>query len=238
MILIVASLLILWFAVSRSNYRLPVDPKTMNRLIKLGAAVFALLAAAVVFLRGHFEIALMLLGGALWLFNLANKKVVVLKKAPSPAARATLSRVRSAMIEMELDLGTGAMQGLILAGPDEGRRLEQMSRAQCEAVYAQCQTTDPEGARLLEAYFDRRFAGWRQTRQGDSDTRRDRARRSNSMSEDEAYEVLGLARGAARDDVVRSHRSLMKKLHPDQGGSTNLAARVNEAKEVLMRRHT
>ena len=237
MILVVVSLLILWFAVSRSNYRLPVDPKTMNRLIKLGAAIFALLAAAVVFLRGHFEVALLLLGGALWLFNLSSKKVVILQAAPGPAARATLSRVRSAMIEMELDLASGAMQGLILAGPDEGRRLEQMSRAQCEALHTLCKTTDPEGARLLEAYFDRRFAGWRQTRQGNGDARGDRARRSNSMSEDEAYQVLGLPRGAARDDVVRSHRALMKKLHPDQGGSTDLAARVNEAKEVLMRRH-
>jgi DnaJ-class molecular chaperone len=57
------------------------------------------------------------------------------------------------------------------------------------------------------------------------------------MSKDEAYEVLGLQKGASREDVVRSHRSLMKKLHPDHGGTTNLAARVNEAKEVLMRRH-
>jgi curved DNA-binding protein CbpA len=57
------------------------------------------------------------------------------------------------------------------------------------------------------------------------------------MTEDEAYEVLGLQKGATRDDVVRSHRSLIKKLHPDQGGSTDLSARVNEAKDVLMRRH-
>ena len=57
------------------------------------------------------------------------------------------------------------------------------------------------------------------------------------MSEDEAYEILGLHKGATRDDVMRSHRSLIKKLHPDHGGPTDLAARVNEAKDVLMRRH-
>jgi curved DNA-binding protein CbpA len=56
------------------------------------------------------------------------------------------------------------------------------------------------------------------------------------MSKDEAYEVLGLQKGASREEVVRSHRSLMKKLHPDRGGTTDLAARVNEAKDVLMRR--
>jgi hypothetical protein len=191
-------------------------------------------------MRGSPDGAVMLGGIAFWLFASTLRVPPRIFGVHSGQAAGTISRLRSAAIEMEVDRRSGIVSGTVLAGPDEGKPLARMTRAQCEALHALCLREDLDGARLLEAHLDRRFPGWRTARHDDADARRGGARaRSSSgvMSEDEAYEVLGLHKGATRDAVMRSHRSLIKKLHPDHGGSTDLAARVNEAKDVLMRRH-
>lgn len=212
-----------------SRFFAGVSPTARKRLGRQVGGLATLAAALFVLLRGQWEAALALGGIGAWLLGFSGTPhwSGVLRGGAAP------SDLRSAMIELDAD----GRSGLVLAGAFEGRKLAEMTRSQCEALYSEAQRVDPDGARLLEIHLDRRFPGWRDTGQGDGDPR-GRARQTAKMSENEAYEILGLAKGATADEVSRAHRSLMKRLHPDHGGSTGLAARINEARDILTRRHT
>jgi DnaJ-domain-containing protein 1 len=144
-----------------------------------------------------------------------------------------VSQVRSRFVEMELEHDTGAMRGRIVDGRYRGFSLDALDAPTLIELMRQ---VDEESRALLMAYLDRREPGWREHADADA-AAGPGASRAGKMTEEEAYQILGLQPGASAEDIGRAHRSLMKKLHPDQGGSTYLAARVNEAKEVLLRRH-
>jgi hypothetical protein len=135
---------------------------------------------------------------------------------------------------MELDHDTGTMRGQILAGPHEGKSLDALDVSTLLGLMADI---DGESRALLAAYLDRRESRWREDPQADAAAGDRNPPSSGKMTEKEAYQILGVEAGASAQEIGRAHRALMKKLHPDQGGSTYLAARVNEAKDVLLRRH-
>jgi len=145
-----------------------------------------------------------------------------------------VSRVRSAFLEMELDHDSGAMVGRILAGRHEGVSLDALEATTLVGLLSEI---DEESRALLATYLDRRAPGWREHAQQDATAGQGSPPRGGPMTQEEAYQVLGLQPGASAEDIGRAHRALMKRLHPDQGGSTYLAARVNQAKDVLLRRH-
>src|SRR3972149_729737 len=209
-----------------------VDPKIGARVLKLSGGLLALGLAVFLGLRGEINIAIPLgavgLGLLGWLpFGPAGWS------ARTQKSSGKISRVRSAYFERELDHDSGQMHGRVMAGHHQGAELE---RLDVKTLIAMLSEIDEESRALLAAYLDRRDPRWSEDAQGDAAAGRGTAS-SGKMSEQEAYQILGLETGASARDISRAHRTLMKKFHPDQGGSTYLAARINEAKEILLRRH-
>jgi len=219
------------------------NPAVLARAIKLAGGIVCLAVAAFTGVKGELAVAipLGLFGAGLlgWSPAVSNFGSGIGSWASSAwgsrgRSAGQTSQVRSSFLDMTLDHDTGNMHGTIIAGTHAGRTLDEFDLVQLAALMP---TFDPESGALLESYLDRRFPGWRQNAQGAGAGGQSSQSSSGKMTTQEAYQILGLQPGAGRDEIGRAHRSLMKKLHPDQGGSTYLAARVNEAKETLLRTH-
>jgi DnaJ-domain-containing protein 1 len=229
---LVFGLLVLVLALWALNIISKVDPRVSARVLKAGGGLLALGFAVFLGLRGEIGIAIPLgaFGLALlgWLPFGASSFSARTQKSSGQT-----SQVHSAYLEMELDHDSGAMRGRIVAGRHQGVALE---RLDVKTLVSLLGEVDEESRALLMAYLDRRDPRWSEYADGDSAAGRSAAS-SGKMSEQEAYQILGVEPGASADAISYAHRTLMKKLHPDQGGSTYLAARINEAKEILLRRH-
>ena len=216
------------------------DAAARSAMVLQACGMAALVAAALLLATGKLALAAGIAAVGFWCLGSASWLPAARGLWPRRSQTGT-SRMRSATFEMEYDHATQNLRGRVLAGEFEGRQLDELSRTHCLALHASALYHDGAGARLLEAYLDRRFPGWRAAGKGQRDAGggrgADNIRFAGAMTQDEAYEVLGLRHGAGRQDIVRAHRTLMKKWHPDHGGSTGVAARVNEAKDVLLRLH-
>lgn len=146
------------------------------------------------------------------------------------------SSVKARFIEATLDHDTGELTGQVVEGSSAGRGLDELTEPELDALRREA-SIDPDSVALVEAYLDRRFPGWREDGEEDAGPGPGRAADSGAMTDEEAYEILGLPTGAGEAEIRAAHRRLLKGVHPDQGGSTFLAARINEAKDRLLGRH-
>jgi hypothetical protein len=217
------------------------NPVVLARAIKIGGGVVSLAVAAFTGIKGELAVAVPLgiFGAGLlgWSpFGASGFSSIsgMFSGAGTQRSAGQASRVRSQFLDMTLDHDSGELSGEILAGPNAGHRLGEFDLPQLISMLS---GFDAESVSLLESYLDRRFPAWRQDAQGNAAGGQRRAAANGKMTDEEAYQILGLQPGAGRDEIGRAHRALMKKLHPDQGGSTYLAARVNEAKDTLLRTH-
>jgi hypothetical protein len=210
------------------------DTAAVAKALKIVSGVAALGAAALLGMKGRIDMALLLGGFGAWVLGWSGINLPGPWRKMRSGSTGRFSRIRSAMIEMEIDHATGVIEGSILAGAFAGRRFSELDQPSLRRLYEECSALDPEGVAILEAYFDRRFAGWREYAHGDRDTRTRTQAHTGVMSKEEAYQILGLQPGASVDEIRKAYRTLMKKLHPDQGGTAYLAARVNQARETLL----
>jgi hypothetical protein len=146
--------------------------------------------------------------------------------------------VATEYLEVELDHDTGEVRGRVLKGAFAGRNLEDLTPLDMARLWQDCRFADPQSAQILEAALDRTHPSWREdlARADGESAAGSGSGMGSRMTREQALEVLGLKEGASEVDIRRAHRDLMMKLHPDHGGSTFLAAKINEAKDVLLGR--
>ncbi len=217
------------------------NPAALARAVKIVGGLVALAIAAFIGARGELAVAIPIgiFGAGLlgWSpFGTAGFGKIggLFSGANAQRSPGQTSEVRSQFLDMTLDHDSSELTGRIVAGPHAGHSLDEFDLPQLAAMIP---GFDGESVALLESYLDRRFPAWREHAQGNAAGGQRRAAASGKMTDEEAYQILGLQPGAGRDEIGRAHRALMKKLHPDQGGSTYLAARVNQAKDTLLRTH-
>lgn len=242
------------------------DPKALAKSVKWLGLALALVVLAWLALTGKLWAAVAALPAVLmWFLRLATglryaqmfKRMMGLGGAgagwSSPGANPGAgngqgSRVRTRFVDMRLDHATGYVSGEILDGRFKGQRLEDLNVEDLLELLAEARV-DPDSARVVESYLDRRDPDWRDPDGRDPDGRARRQRRggagagasqggtaatSSGMSRAEALKVLGLKDGASADEVKAAHRRLMAQVHPDHGGSDYLAQQINQAKDVLL----
>ncbi|MCR9214821.1 MAG: DnaJ domain-containing protein [Proteobacteria bacterium] len=209
------------------------DPKKLARALKLSAAIILGLLAGFFILTGRFAFAPPL--AILALMFLRNRPFFGGGSRPSSGQT---SNVETSWLQATLNHDSGEMDGKVLRGDFEGYTLSSMTLEQL-LQFREEAAEDEQTINILNTFLDRYFseeADEEATTGQSSKEERTRARsRGGPMSRAEALEILELDNSATKDDIKSAHRQLMKKFHPDHDGSDYMAAKLNEAKDLLLK---
>ena len=228
---IVVLVLVLWGLNAYSK----ADPKYLAKVMRPAGGILAVAAAAFLFFRGHIEVAI-----PLGLTGLGPARAG--GRSPRPAGFSARRRPRvrcrgCARRSSRWSSTTTAARCAARSSPGrhQGAALDALDLTTLLGLLAEF---DADSRALLAAYLDRREPGWREHAQDGAAAGQDRAGAGAGRQDDRGGGLPDPWRAAGGGGCgdQRAHRALMKKLHPDQGGSTYLAAQINEAKEVLLRR--
>ena len=234
---LLAGLLILFAILFVMHWYANANPQVLASRLPRIAGLACLAVAGLLTLRGLTMFSGPLAAFGAYLLLAGARSIPFGGQAKSPGQK---SAVKTDYLEMELDHDTGAMSGRILKGQFFGLRIEDLTPADLASLWQECRFEDPHSAELVAAYLDSAHPTWRADFADTSEDGEytDASGSSGPMTFDEALSVLGLDRSATSDDVRQAHKDLMQKVHPDRGGSTYLASKINAAKEYLLERMT
>ena len=189
MIYLLAGLLLFFVVVLLARWAAYAQASDVVQLLYRLAGVALTLFAAFLMLRRQWVLAMPVAVMAWGMF--------FRKPSSAGADRATGrgSTVRTAALEMTLDHDTGIIIGRVLAGHFEGRELDGLSEAELISLYDEIRM-DRESRDLLEAYLDGRRADWRDAFETDPNDGEGSPADSGPMTEEEAYQILGLSADA------------------------------------------
>jgi hypothetical protein len=214
------------------------DPRQLLKALRWAGAVIGLVLLAFIVLSGRWSWLPALLFTALpWLIR-ARALNTMHKNARGPRPGQS-SQITTRFLRMELDHDSGEMAGDVTAGQFSGRSLDQMNLGELIELWRECAAEDEQSRLVLENYLDRSHPEWRSVagagpREETAGDRSDSPWATTGMSADEACEILGVAQGATSEDIESAYRRVMKSAHPDHGGSDWMAAKVNQAKDILL----
>ena len=220
-----------------AQWFMSADPRTLARIVRQAGIVVAVVFVLFLAVTGRLGPAILVLGVLLpmilrWRAVMNRLRAA---KGPSPG---NLSTIRTDYLEVALDHDSGRMTGHVLRGRFAGASLEDLTVDQLVELLAESRVADSQSAAIVEAFLDREHGTeWRSMSgadSGGSTAGGTGSGGSGSMTLEEAYSVLGLAPGATPEEIKAAHHRLMKKFHPDQGGSDYLAAKLNQAKDKLL----
>jgi DnaJ domain len=213
------------------------NPANLAQAARAFVAAFSALAGTGLLFAGRFGLALIAIGATIVAIRALKRGPGGFGMGRGSSERAQdSSEVVTETLRMQLDHASGSLEGEVLRGRFSGRTLESLGLSDLLELLADCQREDPRSVPLLETYLDRRQADWRGHAAGDREDEPGRPPPQGGMDEATAWSILGLAPGASADEIKAAHRRLMTRLHPDHGGSGYLAAQLNEAKDLLLRR--
>ncbi|MBN8995651.1 MAG: DnaJ domain-containing protein [Rhizobiales bacterium] len=210
------------------------DPRALIRFIRYFVGIFLIIVGAILLLAERWGLAVPAIAAGISAISIGRIGPIDLGGSYRSAGQR--SGVTSRWLEMSLDHDTGAMNGTVRQGTYAGKKLDDLDEEALRALYGEL-ASDRESRDLFEAYLDRRLPGWREDGEADGDAGPRGAADAGPMTDQEAYQVLGLAPGATDAEIREAHRRLMMRVHPDVGGTERLAAKVNEAKDRLLGKH-